>query len=278
MHSARMVLWLPILWNVLLVSFYLHQTVAEALILGLALCSTASFGFLINDLRDLPVDKINRAGKLENASDDLLYSATITTRVFLSCGLLLSAMLGLRAFLAIAIVASGLAAYTFWIRPRLLLANLLAATLASTPIWLPNIVFNSTPNFSQTCIIAIAGLLLLGREIIFDIADMRGDAHLKRRTISLIFGGPIAHRVAFTLQIIACLLLMTLSALEGLKLGLTLQLILLTTTAGFLLLVVPVNLELILNPQRASLFSIFTARTRLAMLLMPILLLVLLRQ
>jgi len=274
LHSGRVVLWFPILTNVIVLSFCLHRSIAEALVLAASLCCVASYGFLINDLWDMAVDRRNKAGRLENVSANVLRMARVGTGLFLLFGLVLSCMLGLRSFLAISIVAVALTAYTCWVRPKLFLANILAALLASTPVWLPNIIFNESPRIAQTFLIAIAVLILLGREIVFDVADRLGDNKMKRQTIPIVFGDQMAAQVAVTLQLTGCALLIG-SGLYGIwNLPAYVQLIVITTSIGFVLLIVPVSLKFLSTRNDASIINLFTLHTRLAMLLLPILLFV----
>lgn len=272
LHSARIVLWLPIMINVCLLTLSLQHSIREALILGFSLCCIAAYGFIINDLWDLPVDRDNKAGKLENVPKEVLRLAAFGAAFFLSLGLALNTMLGFQSFFAMVIIAAGLTAYTFWIRPKLYLANLLAAFLASTPLWLPNITFMQPLKITQIVIIAVAVLILLGREVIFDMADHFGDGQMKRRTLPVVFGDQIARRIAVAMQLSGCGLLMGLTVLQAGQLSFSFQLLLYITSAVFAILVISINLKLLVQANEVSLIHIFTTRTRFAMFLLPILL------
>jgi 4-hydroxybenzoate polyprenyltransferase len=261
---------------VYLLTFSLRHSIREALILGFSLCCIAAYGFLINDLWDLPVDRNNKAGRLENVPKDVLRLATFGSAFFLSLGLVLISMLQFHSFFAMVIIAAGLTVYTFWIRPKLYLANLLAAFLASTPLWLPNIVFMEPPKITQILIVVVAVLILLGREVIFDIADHFGDAQMKRRTIPVVFGDQIARRIAVAMQLSGCGLLMGLIVLQAGQFSFALRLLLYITFAVFAILVISINLKLLVQAREVSLKRIFAKRTRFAMLLLPILLFLLL--
>lgn len=272
LQSARIVLWLPIMVNVCLLTLSLRHSIPEALILGFSLSCIAAYGFLINDLWDLPVDRNNKAGKLENAPKDVLRLAACVAMFFLSLGLALIAMLQAQSFYVMVIVAGGLTAYTFWIRPKLYLANLLAAFLASSPLWLPNIVFMQPLKITQIVIIVVAVLILLGREVIFDVADHFGDGQMGRRTLPVVFGDKIAHRIAVAMQFSGCGLLIGLTVLQAGQLIFPLQMLFFVTTTVFAILVISINLKLLTHPGEASLICVFTKRTRFAMLLLPVLL------
>src|SRR5436190_1079006 len=104
LHSARIVLWLPIMVNVLLLTLSLGHSIREALIQGFSLSCIAAYGFLINDLRDLPVDRHNKAGRLENVPEDVLFMAAFGAAFFLLLGLALITLLQFQSFFAIVIV------------------------------------------------------------------------------------------------------------------------------------------------------------------------------
>ena len=271
-------LWLPIMVNVIVLTITLKHSIWEALTLGLSLCFIASYGFLINDLRDLQADRYNKAGKLENAPDNILRLASNASVLFLTLGLSLVAVFQFYSFLGVLMIAGGLTVYTFWIRPKLYLANVLAAFLASSPLWLPNLAFLHAPDIAQIGILAVAVLLLLGREIIFDIADHFGDARMKRRTISIVSGDRFARRIAVAMQFSGCGLLIGLALLQGGQMSILPQLLLYASCGVFVLLVVSANMKVIARPMEASLKRIFTMRTRLAMLVLPVLLFLLIHR
>lgn len=273
LRSARLVLWLPILVNVGVLSFLLTHSWQDGCVLGLSLSCVAAFGFLINDVWDLRVDQDNHAGKLESASKHVLSLAVGFAVFFLVAGLALSAFLGMKAGLAMFTVAAGLAAYTFWVRPQIVLANILSAILSSTPVWLPNVVFGHTPGIPQWIIIVVSIAMLLGREIIFDVADFYGDARAKRRTLPILFGKQMATRIAVAWQLSACALLTVWSVMAVSGWSPVSRLMLWVLMVVFALLVVPVNVSLFTRPDDATLIHSFTSRTRIAMLLLPFIML-----
>lgn len=275
LRSARLALWLPILGNTVVLTLLLGQSLLSGFILGLSLSSVAAYGFLLNDIWDIRVDRENNAGKLEGVSRDVLVLAAGFSGFFLAAGLVISTLLGTRSIFAMLAVAAGLTAYTFWVRPKLFFANLLAAVLASTPVWLPNVIFGLLPDVAQWAIIAITTAILVGREIVFDVADVLGDAKEKRQTFPLFFGDQIARRIAVAMQLSGCGLLIGLTVLQAGHLSFPLQLLLYSTSVAFVILVTSVNIKLLVQPEAMSLIRVFTARTRFAMLLLPILLVLL---
>jgi len=172
-RCARVVLWPAIFLNVGIIT--LCDTVAsfhQAILAAFSLCCVAAYGFLINDCKDIAVDRINHSNRLENAADNELAFIRLASIVFLGTSFILSTELGWRGFVCIGIISLGLTAYTFYARQKLFFATALAAILASTPLWIPSLIFNSQLTISQIGIVVSAALLLMGREILFDAADL----------------------------------------------------------------------------------------------------------
>jgi 4-hydroxybenzoate polyprenyltransferase len=270
LHSARLVLWIPIAINVVILTLKLGGSGWNGFILGISLCMLASFGFLINDLRDLSVDRINNAGKLENADRTTLRFASCLAGLFLAIGMMGGLFLGLNALIPLILIAVGLIAYTTIVRPRLVAANILAAALASAPLWLPNVFLGQQPNLAQWAILSGAMAILLGREIIFDVGDVVGDRNQRRSTLPAVLGEIVAARIGVVLEIAGLILFATYFIVEFPSISVISQLAMLAVLIGFGSLIVPVNLKLFFRPKKEVILNEFTTCTRLAMLLIPI--------
>lgn len=274
LKSARLILWPAIFLNTFLIATLLSPAVVSALCLSLALCFTSAFGFLINDLFDRGVDKINNAGRLENASADTIravqWASIAAAIVSLSCAALVSAS----AFFSVVGITAGLIAYTYVLRRRLFLANASAAILASSPLWLPFIAFGAIPHSFQLAVLTVSLLILFGREIASDAKDIRGDAATGRNTIATVFGATAAFKMAVTLDLIGCALLVgsvVSGAVNVSPFSSSLPLF------AALIAVIVVAAVLPLWPVRATLPDLrasyrFIILSRAAMLLLPILL------
>jgi 4-hydroxybenzoate polyprenyltransferase len=112
--------------------------------------------------------------------------------------------------------------------------------------------------------------MLLGREVIFDVADATGDAVANRRTFPILFGDLVAIRIAVVLQLTGCVLLIIFGTAAVWSLSPSMRLLLCCSLAFFTLILMPINLKLILRPRDSLLVKLFTLRTRLAMLLLPL--------
>ena len=60
-HSARIYLWPIILLNSIAISLSINYNLLQGAIIGISLSFISSFGFLINDIWDRPIDRINLA-------------------------------------------------------------------------------------------------------------------------------------------------------------------------------------------------------------------------
>src|SRR6266511_2372644 len=105
--SMRLYFWPLIMANIVMMSITLSVAIWPALVFGLSLSVLASYGFLINDLCDRHIDRINRSGHFEHSTATTLTSAIFMALVLLIVGLACSAFLG-RAELTTALVISGL--------------------------------------------------------------------------------------------------------------------------------------------------------------------------
>jgi len=273
-RSARLVLALPIFINVWILTFLLLHSWRDGFLLGTALSCISAFGFLINDLWDLRADRENKSGRLESAPPIVLVIAATLAASFLIAGLSGGILLGTRGFTGLLAISIGLIAYTYWIRPKLILANLLAAVLASSPVWLPNVVFNQPPNLAQSVLISVAAIMLFGREIVFDVVDEAGDAKVKRRTLPILLGKKVAIRFAAIWQLSGCALLTLFSVIMLRDLPFDMGLLLCVTLIIFVILLVPINFTVFQENENCRLIQRFILRTRLAMCLLPVIMFV----
>jgi len=211
-RSMRLYLWIPILLNVLGISLFLEATFVQALLLGLALCCLASFGFVINDLWDRPVDKINAAGRLEWASSESIRLAYILANLLLVVGILAAAVVGRGAVLLSAAIAIGLLLYTLLVRSVLFFATLLASALSLSPLLGPLLLFDGELSPFLTGVVTASWLTLMGREILLDVKDRLGDQIAGRLTIPIVFGEKISSRAAAFLIMVGGLTLLVAAA------------------------------------------------------------------
>jgi 4-hydroxybenzoate polyprenyltransferase len=272
MRSARVALWPAIFLNFCIISYRISPDLGTVFVMATSLCFIASFGFLINDLKDVSVDTVNGSKRLQDASFHESRLLRWVSVAFLVGSLGLSAKSGSSGFLIMAFIAVGLGIYTFVARPKLLIANILAAILASSPLWAPFLVFDELPNFTQVGILVTALLLITAREMIFDAEDFRGDAYGHRRTFATVFDRHFAIKLSNTINIVGLVILWVVAILDvfqGLLPVLNSSIICLAIFV-FSTLLLPPLFKLERHPDDLEQFKSFTQRSRWAMLLLPV--------
>ena len=237
--------------------------------MALSLSLAASFGFLINDFEDVPVDRVNRANRLENAGKNELRFIRQCSIGFLLAAFGSAALLGIKGSIAVGLISAGLTVYTFCVRQKLILATLLAAILSSTPLWVPNVVFGSLPSPLQMGVVVLSLILLVGREVIFDAEDIQGDSYGQRRTLATTFSRSFAVSLSLALNGTGAALLVMLLYVSKRTAPAP---IFVMNTAGvllFLWLILPPLYKVKCSPESRQHYKSFTQRSRLAMLLLP---------
>lgn len=148
----------------------------------------------LNDVFDLDIDRINRpgrplpSGRVRPGVAKGLWAAGSVAGVALSARLS-AAHVALALFAALALYA-----YSAWFKRRGLAGNgLVAFVLGLTLVYGGWAVGSPAPALVGA---AFAFLTTLAREIVKDIEDVRGDAHLGARTLPLVRGPGVAARVA----------------------------------------------------------------------------------
>lgn len=187
--SARPYLWPFIVVNVVSFAAIENATTTESVCLSGALCLLASFGFLINDLWDRDVDRLNGVGRLADATPSTLRFVAVVACGTLTAALALLAVLGALAVGLGFLIAGGLTVYTVLVRSIVPLATLLAAALSASPIWMP-IALWGYPQAPLSALALVSGsyVLLVGREIFLDVKDRTGDEAAGRKTLATLVG------------------------------------------------------------------------------------------
>ena len=265
---ARIVLWPAIFLNAGIIALCnTTASIPQAVLAALSLCCVASYGFLINDRKDIEVDRINHSNRLENANESELAFIRLASGVLLGASLVLSAGLGGKGFVCVGLISLGLTVYTFYARKKLFFATALAAILASTPLWAPSLIFDSQLTISQIGVIVATAFLLMGREILFDAADIRGDSHGKRRTFATVFNQRLALDLSIALNCFGAVLLLLLLVYRQ---PTSLHFIAWAGVVLFSWLILPSILKFRNSPESSVQLDILTQRSRLAMLLLPV--------
>lgn len=272
-RSARLYLWPAVICNAVVTSLVTKASAMDSALVGSTLACLASFGFILNDLLDRNVDRLNSASRLENADTSSMETASFAAALFLLVGLSIALLVTDKFFLVSAAITLGLILYSAIIRRILLAATLLSASLNTTPLWVPAIIW---PSDSISLIFALTlgtYLLFMAREIILDIKDNFGDRIAGRQTFATVYGSRIAGFVASSISIAAGFVFFTL-ALRSTFASPMLQSYSLWLMFGLMLfmVVVPGLRVAFFSPGANELMSSYITRSRVAMVALPLVL------
>ena len=212
-RSARVYMWPFIAINVGTVSWTLEAGIGASMLIASILALLASFGFVVNDLVDRPIDRFNRRERLQNQSLNTCFAA-VALAIACAIG---AVLLGwcVAQYMGIALVAvliAGLLAYSFALRPVPFVATTLASILCISTFWFPMILFADNVTDFHYVLLRVSIVGIFAREIILDVKDIRGDRKYKRKTIPVLCGARFTSILA--------LMLITLSGIDIVHFGL----------------------------------------------------------
>jgi len=149
---------------------------------------TAGAGNIINDIFDIDIDSINKPTRPLPSSNMKISSAYIWYSVLVAGSLLSGFLLGYHSFAAVALVNLILLFYTVFLKRRPFWGNFVVAFISGYLFYFCSI---TTGNFSLIIPLAISSFLFhFIREIIKDIADLKGDEHHRADTMAIRLGIP----------------------------------------------------------------------------------------
>jgi 4-hydroxybenzoate polyprenyltransferase len=187
----------------LTMTFFVGADLRKAALFSVVISLLASFGFLLNDLWDRDVDRVNNARHFEDSSTATRTVGVIAAVSLLTTGLGLAYWVGPREFGTASAIAFGLLIYTVLLRKILLLPTILAAVLATSPLWLPVLLWANERSAWTELFIAAIILMVAAREMFMDARDRDGDIVGGRDTLATVFGRRIAKFVATMLTVSA---------------------------------------------------------------------------
>lgn len=274
--SARLYFYPIIIANMLSMTIVIGGNPVRALLFSLVISFLASFGFLINDLWDINIDKINKPGHFEDSSPGFINVAKVSCVGFLVAGLILSYFIGALEFFLAAGIAAGLAAYTVLLRRLLFVPNVLAAVLASSPLWIPLIFWSKDYDGPKLMFVGAVIIFILAREIIMDTRDTVGDIIGDRDTFATVFNTRIGRFIGVILTVSACLpfiFAMTTSVYNNFV---KTQVLAIGVACILLFLLVPSAVKTLLSVSEVrAAIDIYVTRSRMAMSLIPVIVLLL---
>ena len=147
---------------------------------------TAGAGNIINDIIDIDIDVINKPARPLPSRKMKISSAYIWYSVLAAGSLISGFFLGYHSFAAVILVNLILLFYTVFLKRRPFWGNFVVAFISGYLFYFCSI---TTGNFNLIIPLAISAFLFhFIREIIKDIADMKGDKHQKADTMAIRLG------------------------------------------------------------------------------------------
>lgn len=193
----RLYLWPAIIMNAVAMTEPTYRL--RALFAGACLCLLASFGFIINDLWDRAVDQANDRERLQHLRRPARVGMLAFALSLVALAFSFAARAGEFAIPLAVGIATTLVLYTVALRRVLLVANVVAAAVSSSPLWVPLVLFESSMSAFRIGVLAAVFVLLVGREIVLDAKDEVGDRIAGRRTFPTVVGQPASVRLAMVL-------------------------------------------------------------------------------
>jgi 4-hydroxybenzoate polyprenyltransferase len=203
LRSGRFYFWPIVTANTVAMAMVAGGSIGKAIGFSVVVSSLASYGFLINDLWDRDADRVNKATRFEHSEPLILRMAMLASGCFLVAGLGLAYWLGRREFFTALVIAFGLSAYTLMLRKLFLLPTIVAAILATAPLWSPLLLWAANAHKWRWMFVSAVVIMVAARETLMDARDQRGDAFGGRDTIATLFGQRIARFVGAVLTISA---------------------------------------------------------------------------
>jgi 4-hydroxybenzoate polyprenyltransferase len=162
----------------------------------------AAAGYMINDLFDIEIDRINRPDKVIINNNFSKNFVIITYSFFNIIALICGIIIGKQIFILFIFSIMLLLLYSAYLKKLLLSGNLIVSILLALSVF---IVWAYCPagNFEMILFYsAFAFMSSLIREIIKDIEDIEGDKQLKCTTLPIVAGIKVAKFISFTLVLL----------------------------------------------------------------------------
>lgn len=275
-NSARFYFFPIIAANMVAMTISIGENPFRAAMYSVAISFLSSFGFLLNDLWDRDVDRANQAGHFENSDSSTITIGIIAMIVFLIAGVSLAYWIGSPEFILACCIAFSLVAYTVLLRKLLFIPTIVTAILASSPLWIPLVLWEKNFDKGKAIFIVAIIIMIAAREIFMDTRDRVGDIVGGRDTFATVFSARIAKFVGVILTVSACVPFIISILSSAYDFSTSSQLLVLGIVGIILYLLVHSAIGTVLNPQaeRAAIQN-YVFRSRLAMALIPVLVLLL---
>jgi geranylgeranylglycerol-phosphate geranylgeranyltransferase len=173
-------------------SFAAYFIVAEVIdyrnliLIVLSTVLTAGAGNIINDIIDIDIDLINKPNRPLPSKNMTVGSAYILYSALVAASLITGYFLGYHSFAAVILVNFILLFYTIFLKRRPFWGNFVVAFISGYLFYFCSI---TTGNFEKIIPLAVSAFLFhFIREIIKDLADIKGDSIRKAETMAIKLG------------------------------------------------------------------------------------------
>jgi geranylgeranylglycerol-phosphate geranylgeranyltransferase len=211
---------LPLSGGLIVITWYLtggNFTGVPLLYAFLSLYSIISAGYILNDLCDIAVDKINRPDCILATDKTVKRTALIASIILFAAGLLIASLCSRRFLIVLTAIAAGLIIYDLFSKRMGLFKNVLVAILVTSLYPLSFTLADPviTPRV-KVLIIHPAWLFFtaIGYEMLKDIVDTKGDSLIVDKRIEKYRSNP-AFLISARLIILTASLLTLLPYLLG---------------------------------------------------------------
>jgi len=181
---------------------YIIASPAEIDLISLALGMVTGMAInaaimIINDIADIDIDKINSPNRPLVRGDITVRSAKTYAIGFLVIGIVTSGATGLSTFIiAIAFAMLGII-YNYYLKGLPLIGNLAVSGSVAIPfIYGALLTGEAVPNVNVVLLSIAAFTVNTYREIIKDIADIRGDTQAGLKTLPIVVGPNTAYKIS----------------------------------------------------------------------------------
>ena len=179
---------------------FLSAPLSIAAFVGFLVCA---FGNVVNDIKDIAIDRINNPQRPIPSGRVTKKAAWIMALVFLIVAITLALSLGVYPFLVVITALILLYLYAVYLK-KTLTGNFTVALITGL-----SFVFGGLIGRNLACIIPFAFSIFihLPREIVKDVIDMKGDRMTGAMTLPIAAGISLAYNVSAVLLGLLCLLL-----------------------------------------------------------------------
>lgn len=270
--AVRLYFYPIITANMIAMTLVVGGDIVRALLFSIVISFLASFGFLINDLWDIEIDKINKAGHFENSDSGVIKTAIVSCAAFLVAGLILAYFIGKLEFMIAGTIAFGLMAYTVLLRRILFAPNIVAAILSSSPLWIPLVFWSKTFDKPKIMFVGAIVAFILAREIIMDTRDTVGDIAGGRDTFATLFSPKIGKFIGVVLTVSAGIPFILAVTASIYTIPIKSQIFGISIAGILLYLLIPSAVGTLLSvKQERKAINFYVRRSRIAMALIPLL-------